>query len=252
MPQFNSAGIAIDYEVHGEGRPILLIHGFASSGKINWIDTGWVETLRGAGYQPITFDNRGHGASRKLYDPQLYYAHEMAEDARRLLQHLGIGRAPVMGYSMGARIAAYLMLNHPHVVSCGIWGGMGVNLMTGLEDSEEIISALTAESLDQVTGRAGRQFRIFADHNKADRAALAACMINSREPMREADVRRIEAPVLVAVGSEDEMAGSADGLAALLPHGEAFTIDRRDHMRATGDKLFKAAALEFLARHLQE
>ncbi len=249
MPQFNSAGIAIDYEVHGEGRPILLIHGFASSGKINWIDTGWVETLVGAGYQPITFDNRGHGASRKLYDPQLYFAHEMAEDARRLLAHLGIRRAPVMGYSMGARITAYLMLNHPALVSCGIWGGMGVNLMTGLENSEEIIAALTAESLDHVTGRAGRQFRIFADHNKADRAALAACMISSREPMRESDVMKIEAPVLVAVGSEDDMAGSPSELAALLPRGEAFTIDRRDHMRATGDKLFKAAALDFLARH---
>lgn len=249
MPQFNSAGIAIDYEVHGEGRPILLIHGFASSGKINWIDTGWVETLRGAGYQPITFDNRGHGASRKLYDPQLYFAHEMAEDARRLLAHLGITRAPVMGYSMGARITAYLMLKHPALVSCGIWGGMGVNLMTGLENSEEIIAALTAESLDQVTGRSGRQFRIFADHNKADRAALAACMISSREPMSESDVRKIEQPVLVAVGSEDDMAGSAQGLAALLPQGEAFTIDRRDHMRATGDRLFKAAALDFLARH---
>lgn len=249
MPQFNSAGIAIDYEVHGEGRPILLIHGFASSGKINWIDTGWVETLVGAGYQPITFDNRGHGASRKLYDPQLYFAHEMAEDARRLLAHLGIMRAPVMGYSMGARITAYLMLNHPALVSCGIWGGMGRNLITGLENSEEIIAALTAESLDQVTGRSGRQFRIFADHNKADRAALAACMISSREPMRESDVRKIEAPVLVAVGSEDDMAGSAADLAEMLPHGEAFTIERRDHMRATGDKLFKAAALDFLARH---
>jgi len=249
MPQFNSAGIAIDYEVHGEGRPILLIHGFASSGKINWIDTGWVETLSGAGYQPITFDNRGHGASRKVYDPQLYFAHEMAEDARRLLAHLGITRAPVLGYSMGARITAYLMLNHPSLVSCGIWGGMGRNLITGLENSEEIIAALTAESLEHVTGRSGRQFRIFADHNKADRAALAACMISSREPMSESDVRRIEAPVLVAVGSEDDMAGSADALAELLPHGEAFTIDRRDHMRATGDKQFKAAALEFLARH---
>jgi pimeloyl-ACP methyl ester carboxylesterase len=249
MPQFNSAGIAIDYEVHGEGRPILLIHGFASSGKINWIDTGWVETLVGAGYQPITFDNRGHGASRKIYDPQLYFAHEMAEDARRLLEHLGLSRLPVMGYSMGARITAYLMLNHPEMVSCGIWGGMGVNLMTGLENSEEIISALTAESLEQVTGKAARQFRIFADHNKADRAALAACMISSREPMRESDVRKIEAPVLVAVGSEDDMAGSAEGLARLLPHGVAFTIERRDHMRATGDKLFKAAALDFLTRH---
>jgi pimeloyl-ACP methyl ester carboxylesterase len=252
LPQFSSAGISIAYEVHGEGRPILLIHGFGSSGKVNWIDTGWVEALAGAGYQPITFDNRGHGASRKLYDAQLYYAHEMARDAKRLLDHLGIARAPIMGYSMGARIAAYLMLQDPGAVSCAVWGGMGLNLISGLEDSEEIISALTAESLDQVTGRTGRQFRIFADHNKADRAALAACMVNSREPMREADVRRISQPVLVAVGSDDDMAGSAGGLAALLPQGEAFTIERRDHMRATGDKQFKAAALEFLARHAAE
>ena len=249
MPEFNSAGIAIAYEVHGEGLPILLIHGFGSSGKINWIDTGWVETLSEAGYQPITFDNRGHGASRKLYDAQLYFAHEMAEDARRLLDHLDIAKAPVLGYSMGARIAAYLMLNHPERVGCGLWGGMGLNLISGLEDSEAIIEGLTAESLDQVTGRTARQFRIFADHNKADRAALAACMVNSREPMRESDVRRISAPVLVAVGSEDDMAGSADALAALLPQGEAFTIERRDHMRATGDRQFKSAALDFLARH---
>lgn len=252
MPQFNSAGISIAYEVHGEGKPILLIHGFGSSGKINWIDTGWVETLVGAGYQPITFDNRGHGASRKLYDAQLYFAHEMARDAKRLLDHLGITRAPIMGYSMGARIAAYLMLQDPQAVSCAVWGGMGVNLISGLEDSEEIIEALTAESLAEVTGRTGRQFRIFADHNKADRAALAACMVNSREPMREADVRRIEQPVLVAVGSDDDMAGSAAALAELLPHGEAFTIERRDHMRATGDKQFKAAALEFLGRQPAE
>lgn len=249
MPQFDSAGIAIAYEVHGEGRPILLIHGFGSSGKVNWIDTGWVETLSGAGYQPITFDNRGHGASRKLYDPQLYFAHEMAKDAKRLLDHLGIARAPVMGYSMGARIAAFLMLQDPEAVSCAVWGGMGGNLVTGLEDSEEIIEGLTAESLEQVTGRVARQFRIFADHNKADRAALAACMINSREPMSADQVARITQPVLVAVGSEDDMAGTADELARMLPHGEAFTIERRDHMRATGDRQFKAAALEFLARH---
>ncbi len=222
MPQFLSDGIAIAYEVHGEGRPILLIHGFGSSGKVNWIDTGWVETLTEAGYQPITFDNRGHGASRKLYDASLYYAHEMAGDALRLLDHLGIGQAPVMGYSMGARIAAFLALNHPERVSAAVFGGMGANLISGLEDSEEIISALTAESLEQVTGRSGRQFRIFADNNKADRAALAACMVNSREPMAEDDVRRIEVPVLVAVGENDEMAGSPEALAALLPQGRGF------------------------------
>lgn len=250
MPTFHSDGIAIAYETHGEGAPILLIHGFGSSGKVNWIDTGWVKTLTDAGYQAITFDNRGHGASRKLYDTQLYFAHDMAEDALHLLDHLGIKRCPVIGYSMGARIAAYLCLAHSNRVSAAVFGGMGRNLVSGLEDSEEIISALTAESLEQVTGRTGRQFRIFADHNKADRAALAACMVNSREPMSEADVRRIATPILVAVGETDDMAGSAQELAQLLPNAEAFTIPRRDHMRATGDPAFKSATLEFLSRHL--
>lgn len=250
MASFSSDGIVIAYERHGDSsRPILLIHGFGSSGRVNWIDTGWVETLVAAGFGPITMDNRGHGASQKLYDAQLYFAHEMAEDGRRLLDHLGIGRCPVMGYSMGARIAAFMALRHSERVTSSIWGGMGANLISGLEGSEEIIEALTAESLEEVTSRIGRQFRIFADHNKADRAALAACMINSREPMTASDVRRITAPVLVATGENDDMAGPAQELAALLPRGTAFTIARRDHMRATGDPQFKDAALRFLAEN---
>jgi hypothetical protein len=126
---------------------------------------------------------------------------------------------------------------------------MGANLVTGLEDSEEIITALTAESLAEVKGRTGRMFRIFAEHTGADRAALAACMVNSREPMSEALVRQIRQPVLVATGSEDTMAGPAAALASMLPAGEAFTIERRDHMRATGDVQFKRAVLTFLAAH---
>lgn len=249
MPSFLSDAVEIAYEVHGAGEPILLIHGFGSTGQVNWIDTGWVATLVEAGYQPITFDNRGHGASRKLYDPQLYFAHEMALDAKRLLDHLGIEQAPVIGFSMGARIAAFLALHHPHYVRAAVWGGMGQNLISGLEDSEEIIEALTAESLSDVKGATGRTFRKFAEHTGADRAALAACMVSSREPMREAEVAAITVPVLVAVGSEDEMAGPPDVLADLLQQGEAFVIPRRDHMRSTGDPRFKEAALAFLARH---
>lgn len=249
MAQFLSDGIAIAYDVHGEGRPILLIHGFGSTGKVNWVDTGWVQTLNEAGYQAITIDNRGHGASRKLYDTRLYLARDMAKDALNLLDHLGIERAPVMGYSMGARITAFLALHHPDRVTCAILGGMGGNLMSGLEDSEEIISALTAESLDQVKSKIGRMFRIFADHNNADRAALAACMVTSRQPMAAEDVARITVPVLVAVGETDEMAGPPDDLTRLLPNGEGFIIPRRDHMRATGDAAYKQATLAFLEKH---
>jgi len=249
MPTFLSDGITLAYEIFGEGRPILLIHGFASNIEINWVATGWVDTLVGAGYRVIAIDNRGHGKSQKLYDPNLYFAHEMADDAARLLDHLGLTRVPVLGFSMGARIAAFLALRHPERVVCAIMGGMGMNLVTGLADSEAIISALTAENLSDVTDKSGRQFRIFAEHSKADRAALAACMISSREPMSQADVRRIAAPALVAVGAADDMAGSPEDLARLLPHGEAVVIPKRDHMRSTGDAEFKKAALAFLARY---
>lgn len=250
MPSFLSDSIEIAYDLHGErGAPILLIHGFASSGAINWVNTGWVEALKQAGYQPITIDNRGHGRSRKVYDPRLYLAHDMADDAAKLLDQLGLDRVPVIGFSMGARITAFLMLRHPERVRCAIWGGMGGNLMTGMDDSEEIAKALTADSLADVTTAVGRQFRLFADHSKADRAALAACVVSSREPMRADDVRRITAPVLVAVGENDEMAGGIAPLTDLLPNGEGFVIPKRNHMLSTGDPKFKAAAIKFLLAH---
>ena len=248
MPTYQSDGLTLAYESFGAGRPVLCIHGFASSGKVNWIDTGWVETLVGAGYRAIVLDNRGHGASAKPHDPERYYPTDMARDAVALLDHLGIERSAILGYSMGARISAFLAYEHPERVACVIFGGMGMNLINGLSDGNDIISGLLAPSLDGLTHPTARQFRIFADHTKSDRLALAACMETSRQPMARADVRRINVPVLVAVGEADEMAGPPGPLAELLPQAEAFVIPKRDHMRATGDKAFKAAALDFLGR----
>ncbi len=249
MPTFQSDSLSLAYEVFGTGRPVLCIHGFASSGKVNWIDTGWVETLTGAGYQAIVIDNRGHGASDKPYDPERYYPQDMARDAVRLLDHLGIERAAVLGYSMGARIAAFMAFRDEGRVACAVFGGMGINLVNGLSDGNDIIAGLRAPTLAELTHPTARQFRIFADHTKADREALAACMETSREPMARADVRRIAVPVLVAVGEADTMAGPPEALADLLPRGEAFVIPKRDHMRGTGDPRFKQAALAFLGRN---
>jgi pimeloyl-ACP methyl ester carboxylesterase len=249
MANFQSDGLTLAYESFGAGLPVLCIHGFASSGKVNWIDTGWVETLTGAGYRAVVLDNRGHGASDKPHDPEQYYPQTMARDAVALLDHLGIGRAAILGYSMGARISAFLAFEHPERVACAIFGGMGMNLINGLSDGNDIIAGLLAPSLSSLTHPTARQFRIFADHTKSDREALAACMETSRQPMARADVRRIDVPVLVAVGAADDMAGPPEPLAALLPQAEAFVIPKRDHMRATGDKAFKEAALEFLGRN---
>lgn len=248
MPTFQSDGLTLNYEIVGEGPPVLCIHGFASSGQVNWVDVGWVETLVGEGYSAITLDNRGHGKSDKPHDPERYHPQDMARDAVALLDHLHLKQAAVLGYSMGARIAAFMAFEHEERVACVVFGGMGMNLINGLSDGNDIIAGLRAPSLEALTHPTARQFRIFADHTKSDREALAACMETSRAPMARADVRRINVPALVAVGETDAMAGPPEPLAKLMPQGEAFVIPKRDHMRATGDKAFKAAGLAFLSR----
>lgn len=249
MPNFLSDGLTLNYAIAGDGPPVLCIHGFASSGQVNWVDVGWVETLVEAGYQAITLDNRGHGESDKPHDPERYHPQDMAQDGVALLDHLGIKKAAVLGYSMGARIAAFMAFAHAERVSCIILGGMGMNLINGLSDGNDIIAGLRAPSLEGLTHPTARQFRIFADHTNSDREALAACMETSRAPMARADVRRINVPALVAVGEKDAMAGPPGPLADLLPQGEAFVIPKRDHMRSTGDKAFKDAGLAFLGRN---
>jgi pimeloyl-ACP methyl ester carboxylesterase len=115
MPSFLSDGVRIAYLDEGprDGTPIVLVHGFASNARVNWVTTGWVATLTGAGHRVIALDNRGHGASEGPHDPAQYgTATHMAEDVRRLMDHLGIERADVMGFSMGAWIAAKIGRAH--------------------------------------------------------------------------------------------------------------------------------------------
>ena len=247
MQSFQHDGIEIAYLDEGEGEPIVLVHGFASTASINWVSPGWVTTLTKARRRVIALDNRGHGASSKLYDPAAYHSATMAEDVRALLDHLGITRADVMGYSMGARIAAYLALAHPERVRSIILGGLGGHLVDGVGLPQSIADALEAPSLAAVSDPQGRMFRAFAEQTRSDLKALAACIRGSRQTLTRAEVRAIRMPALVAVGSADEVAGSAQELAALLPAGEPLDIPGRDHMQAVGDKVFKGGVLAFLA-----
>lgn len=248
MQSFLSDGVEIAFLDEGAGDPVLLIHGFASNTVVNWVDTGWIRFLTGNGFRVISMDNRGHGRSQKLYRVEDYGAPQMAEDARRLLDHLGISRADVMGYSMGARITAFLALAHPDRVRSAIFGGLGINMVRGMAGTGPIAHALEAESIDQVTNPTARTFRAFAEQTKSDLKALAACIRSSRDPITADDVGRIASPVLVVVGSDDVVGGSASALAALIPGGEAVEIPGRDHMKAVGDRRYKEAVLDFLRR----
>ena len=240
-------GIETAYLDKGEGEPIVLVHGFASTKDVNWVSTAWVTTLTRAGRRVIALDNRGHGQSTKLYDPADYHTARMADDVAALLDHLGIQRADVMGYSMGARITAYLALNHPARVRSAILGGLGIHLIDGVGLPMSIADALEAPSLADVTDPMGRTFRAFADQTKSDLRALAACIRGSRQTLTREEVANIAVPVLVAVGTKDPVAGSAAALAAAIPGARALDIPDRDHMLAVGDKVYKAGVLDFLA-----
>ena len=248
MQSFLSDGVEIAFLDEGAGAPVLLIHGFASNTVVNWVDTGWVRFLTSNGFRVISIDNRGHGRSQKLYRVEDYGAPQMAEDARRLLDHLGIPRADVMGYSMGARITAFLALAHPDRVRSCIFGGLGINMVRGMAGTGPIAHALEAESIDQVTNPTARTFRAFAEQTKSDLKALAACIRSSRDPITAEDVGRIACPVMVVVGSDDVVGGSASALAALIPGAEAVEIPDRDHMKTVGDRRYKEAVLDFLRR----
>ncbi|MFN0219948.1 MAG: alpha/beta fold hydrolase [Hyphomicrobium sp.] len=245
---FDSDGVDIaflDAGPHGDRPPVLLIHGFASNLATNWVATGWVDLLVKSGRRTIAFDNRGHGASAKLYELADYGAPLMAEDARRLLDSLGIERAHVVGYSMGSRIAAFLTLAHPSRVESVVFGGLGINMVRGMAGTGPIAHALEAASIDDVTNPTARTFRAFAEQTKSDLKALAACIRSARAPLTAEMVGAIRCPTLIAVGERDVIAGSGEALADLIPNARAITLEGRDHMKAVGDKTFKAEALAF-------
>lgn len=249
MPVFTHGNVDVAYRDEGEGEPIVLVHGFASNAEVNWFYPSWASVLKGAGYQVVALDNRGHGASTKLYDPEKYHIGDMSSDVIALMDHLAIRKAHVMGYSLGARISGYLSLQHPERVHTVIFGGLGMALVEGGGPGENVALALEAPSLDDVIDPMGRAFRAFAEQTRSDRRALAACLRGSRRRMTIEEAGRLAMPVLIAVGTTDDVAGSAQRLGQIIPGSEVLDIPGRDHMRAVGDRVYKDGVLDFLARH---
>ena len=248
MPSFHNGAVEIAYLDEGEGDPIVLVHGFASTKNVNWVYPTWVSELKKDGRRVIAFDNRGHGDSSKLYDPEAYEVATMAGDITALMDHLNIERADVMGYSLGSRMTAVLARSQPKRLRSAIFGGIGIGLIEGGGPGENVVEALEAPSLDDVTDPVGRTFRAFAEQTRSDRRALAACLRGSRRLMTRDEAASIKVPVLIAVGTKDEIAGSAAALGKIIAGAKVLDIPNRDHMRAVGDKVYKTGVLDFLSR----
>ena len=249
MPAFDSNGVSINYVVEGAGPPIVLVHGFAASVQGNWRAPGVIDALVKSGRRVVALDCRGHGQSGKPHDPQAYADNAMPKDVIALMDHLGIAKADLMGYSMGGMIAATLLVTHPERFGAVILSGVGDALVLGgmpRERSESIARAMESGDRGRSETEVARNFRIFAERMGNDLAALAAMQ---RTPRRHnydpAKLGQVKQPVLVLIGEGDTLVGSADRLAATIP-GARYVKVPGDHLTALGPA-FSPAVLKFLA-----
>jgi len=245
MFALSNDGTRIAYAVEGEGSPVLLIHGFASSREQNWGSTGWIDRLARGGFRVVSFDCRGHGHSDKPHDPDAYGPH-MLEDILAVMDAAGIPDACVMGYSMGAMLTIALLMQHPERVRRAVVAGVGQNYFSEQQSWREMIAgAMLTDDPSLLLDDEARRFRIFGGQKGKDRLALSACMKSPRQKYRPEDLKSARAPVLVVVGENDTLAGSPLQLSRCFAKGRALILPNKDHMTAVGDPGYKRAVLDF-------
>jgi pimeloyl-ACP methyl ester carboxylesterase len=243
---FDSDGVRLHYEVHGpeQGRPLVVVHGFASDYRLNWVGTRWQEALVGAGFRVLGLDCRGHGHSDKPHDSAAYAISIMGRDITRLLDHVEVASAGYLGYSMGGRIGLQVVMDAPGRVKRAVLGGIGA---TGsIRNADAIAEAfLRREPGDNPIAQSFYRFASARPTN--DLAALAACIKGLQPQWDPAGLSAIRTPILVVAGDRDELAPDAPELVELIPSSRLVTIPGRDHMGTVPAREFKQTAIDFLA-----
>jgi pimeloyl-ACP methyl ester carboxylesterase len=241
---FESDGLRLNYELHGreDGRPIVLVHGFASHYRLNWVGTRWQETLTEAGFRTIGLDCRGHGESDKPHEKSAYAARLMAGDVRNLLDHLGIERADYLGFSMGARIGLQVVLDHPGRVGKAVLAGLGTK--GAIDKAPAIARALRGGAPENSV--AASFYRFASGHRGSDLEALACCIEGLEPDFNHAELAAIKTPILIVIGDQDELVSGAHELVEQIPTARLVTVPGRDHLGTVPAREFKQAALEFL------
>lgn len=258
---FDSDGVRIHYIERGEGPPVILVHGFTANIDFNWRMPGIFDALA-RDYRVIALDNRGHGLSDKPHDPQAY-GPEMCEDVVRLMDHLKIDKAHVIGYSMGGFITNKLLTLHPDRVASAVLGGAGWSqpgdelngfleeLAAALDEGRGIaplIKRLTPEGQEPPTDEQIESLSGMVMLGN-DPKALAAVARGMKElTVTEDQLQSNRIPTLAVIGEVDPLKAGVDALQGAMSGVEVVVIPGADHMTAVTDPKFVEALKGFLAR----
>lgn len=263
---FDSNGVKIRYVTEGKGEAVVLIHGWMSDsgmwGKDKSGETK-LDTKGADGFQLIALDCRGHGKSDKPADADKYDA-EVAADVIRLLDHLKVEKAHLVGYSSGSFVIGKVAATHPNRVLSVVFGGQ-TPVIDPVKDSDFSENELFAKLVDDGKGLGGYVRAVFPGGDKLteeqaekiakfmyggkDVKAFAAAGRGYKKLAVTADeLKKCKAPMLFIHGGNesDHVKNKVAAVRKTLGRGELKVIEGGDHITTLGKPEFSATLVEFL------
>ncbi|MCC9193001.1 alpha/beta fold hydrolase [Arthrobacter sp. zg-Y916] len=237
-------------------RPVLLLHGFASSAEMNWVSTGWIRTLTEAGRRVIAVDLPGHGRSTSPAGREHYYPSRIRSRILDMLTAAGVrplepddrsSGVDIVGYSLGSRLAWEFGAAAPELVHRMVLGGPGSGDPLAEFDLDGARQALAGGSplTDPVSADLLRMATVVPSNDLEALFTLIEAI--KEEPFRPAAAVPAM-PLLLVAGENDELAASAPELAELNGRSDLLLLPGRHHANAVTSRAFKSSAVDFLSQ----
>ncbi len=237
-------GARLSYRIEGEGRPVVMLHGFLANSRFNWMEPGIAKAITDAGFQAIMLDLRGHGQSEASEDPSAYPPDVLARDGEALLAHLKLSDYDLVGYSLGARTAMRMLVRGARPRRC-VLGGMGDSGILGSAARGAFFVDAITKGEASLHPQAAKIIHAMIQRGQLKPKAMLN-VLKAQVQTTPAELGSVETPILVVSGSDDNDNGSAEGLAKLLNNAHAARTPG-NHLSAVQASELAQAIVNFLS-----